>query len=74
MQRAQPNESAFGAQTRRNNDLGVLGVQPQGNPRAGLGADVTVTRLPLPTDWEWHMQSREGNIRFRTGPDDPRIA
>jgi hypothetical protein len=73
MQTAKPNLAAVNV-TRANNDVNVPMVSP---PLAGRGPGsqgVPVNKFPDPNDWEWRMQSREGSIRFRRGPDDPRVA
>jgi hypothetical protein len=76
-QTAKPDITATG-NTRANNDVGHITKRPAGNPRAAIGAgpfDSALTEdRPLQDEWEWRMQSREGAIRFRTGPDDPRLA
>jgi hypothetical protein len=76
MQKAQPDPNVFDAQTRAFNDSRVLDKLPgKGLPPGTTVGDTSLMEMnPLPTDWEWHMQSREGSIRFRIGPDDPRMA
>jgi hypothetical protein len=78
MQRAHPEEAALSTTRTEEQQYRLRHKQPGGNTRAGTGTpamDTSLTEMhPLHEDWEWHMQSREGQIRFRTGPDDPRVA
>jgi hypothetical protein len=78
MQTANPNPAALSTTRNEEQQNHLPAVLPRGNPRVGPGftiGDTALTeRVPIQEDWEWHMQSREGSIRYRTGPDDPRVA